>query len=82
MPGSDADFVVLDPNQNRTITLDDLHADCDYSIWEGFPCRGYPITTILRGKVIVDDGRLLGSPDDGQWLPREVDAEILSHPAV
>ena len=82
LPGSDADLVILDPDLNRTITLDDLHADCDYTIWEGFPCRGYPITTILRGKVIVDNGRLLGSPDDGQWLSRAVDPAILSRPAV
>ena len=82
VPGSDADLVVLDPNLKRTITLDDLHADCDYTIWEGFPCRGYPITTILRGKVIVDNGRLLGSPDDGQWLSRTVNPATLSHPAV
>jgi dihydropyrimidinase len=82
MPGSDADIVILDPNSNRTIALDDLHADCDYSIWEGFPCRGYPITTILRGKVIVDKGQLLGSPDDGQWQSRTVDSAILSGPAV
>ena len=68
--GSDADMVIYDPNLNKTLTLDDLHADSDYSIWEGFECKGYPVMTILRGKVIVEDGQLLGETGDGQWLNR------------
>src|SRR6058998_1309208 len=69
-PGSDADLVLIDPTLHKTLTLDDLHADADYSIWEGFNCLGYPVMTILRGKVIVDHGRLVGSAADGQWLKR------------
>ncbi|MEC7884058.1 MAG: amidohydrolase family protein, partial [Chloroflexota bacterium] len=34
--GSDADIVLFDPDMKKTITLDGLHADSDYSIWEGF----------------------------------------------
>ena len=39
-PGSDADLVLIDPDLNKTLTMDDLHADSDYSIWEGFTCQG------------------------------------------
>ena len=78
--GSDADIVIFDPNMHKTITLDDLHADSDYSIWEGFECRGYPVMTILRGKVIVEDGQLTGSSADGQWLSRRVAPGILARP--
>lgn len=81
-PGSDADLVILDPNLDRTIRLADLHADSDYSIWDGFECRGYPVTTILRGNVVADDGALLGSPGDGQWLARRVDPSVLAGPVV
>ncbi len=79
--GSDADMVIYDPNLNKTLTLDDLHADSDYSIWEGFECRGYPVMTILRGKVIVEDGQLLGETGDGQWLNRRVAPGVLGRPA-
>ena len=78
--GSDADIAIFDPEMNKTITLDDLHADSDYSIWEGFECQGYPVTTILRGKIIVDNGELLGSPSDGQWLARKVAPSVLAGP--
>jgi dihydropyrimidinase len=82
LPGSDADFAIIDPALEKTLTLDDLHADSDYSIWEGFHCRGYPVTTVLRGNVIVDNGRLTGTTSDGQWLERRIAPEILSGPAI
>jgi dihydropyrimidinase len=81
-PGSDADIVLLDPNLKKTITLADLHADSDYSIWEGFACQGYPVMTILRGKVIVENGKLVGSSSDGRWLKRRVANEVVARPAV
>jgi dihydropyrimidinase len=81
-PGSDADLVLIDPNLRKTLTLDDLHADSDYSIWEGFACQGYPVMTILRGKVIVEDGRLLGNSADGRWLRRHVSADVRARPVV
>ena len=78
--GSDADIVLFDPDMNKTITLDGLHADSDYSIWEGFKCQGYPVMTILRGKIIVENGELKGSPSDGNWLARKVAASVLANP--
>jgi dihydropyrimidinase len=81
-PGSDADLVLIDPTLTKTLTLDDLHADSDYSIWEGFTCHGYPVMTILRGKVVVDHGRLMGSASDGRWLQRKVAPDVLARPVV
>ena len=78
--GSDADLVIFDPNLRRKLTLAHLHADSDYSIWEGFECRGYPVMTILRGKVIVENGKLLGSLRDGQWLSRKIAPGVLAQP--
>ena len=81
-PGSDADLVLIDPDMKKTLTLDDLHADADYSIWEGFACQGYPVLTMLRGKVIVEQGQLVGSSTDGQWLKRRVSGDVISRPVV
>ena len=79
--GSDADIVLFDPNLRKKLTLNDLHSDSDYSIWEGFECSGYPVMTILRGKVIVEDGKLVGSSSEGQWLSRKVAPAVLAQPA-
>jgi hypothetical protein len=36
---------------------------------------------MLRGKVMVDNGQLVGSPDDGQLIPRKIDQSVLNRPA-
>jgi len=43
---------------------------------------GWPVATVLRGKVVVEDGELLGKPDDGRWLPRRLDPTIAAGPAL
>jgi hypothetical protein len=37
--------------------------------------------TLLRGKVIAERGRLIGSPTDGQWVARRIDPAVLRRPA-
>jgi dihydropyrimidinase len=76
--GSDADLVLWDPAVQKRIALSDLHHDGDYSIWEGWEVQGWPVLTMLRGTVIVEDGRLLGRPTDGQWLERRIAPDVLS----
>jgi dihydropyrimidinase len=80
--GSDADLVVWNPAVEKTITMDDLHHDSDYSPWEGWQVTGWPELTILRGKVMVRNGVLLGETSDGQWLSRVIAPEVLTSPAV
>jgi dihydropyrimidinase len=80
--GSDADICVWDPDARWTITIDELHHEGDYSPWEGWEVTGRPLTTILRGKAVVEDGKLLGSPADGRWLRRRLDPELAAGPAV
>ena len=79
--GSDADICIFDPDLKKVLTLDDLHSDSDYSIWEGFQCQGYPQTTILRGKAVVEDGKLVGSTADGRWQSRRVAPGVLAVPS-
>jgi len=80
-PGSDADIVLIDPSLRKRLSLDDLHA-ADHSVWEGWDVQGWPVMTILRGKVIVEDGKLLGGPDDGRLIGgRKTASEVLQGPA-
>jgi dihydropyrimidinase len=78
--GSDADITIIDPAVKKTLSMADLHLR-DYSPWEGWQVEGWPTTVILRGKVMVADGQLLGSPDDGQLIPRKIDPGVLRRPA-
>ena len=79
-PGSEADIAIIDPNMRKRLTMDDLHLE-DYSIWEGWEVRGWPVTTILRGKVMVENGELLGGPGDGRLVFRRIAPEVTKRPA-
>ena len=79
--GSDADIVLLDPRARRVLRKEDLH-ETDYSPWEGHEVAAWPSMTILRGKVVVDNSVFLASPNDGQFLPRKIDAGIRARPAL
>jgi len=79
-PGSDADLVLIDPAIRKTLARDDFHVS-DYSPWEGGAVSGWPVTTLLRGQVIADRGRVLGTPGDGRLVPRRIDPPVLRRPA-
>jgi dihydropyrimidinase len=80
-PGSDADIVFIDPSIRRPLTKADFHVS-DYSPWEGWNVTGWPVTTILRGKVVVDGGTLHGDLRDGQLIPRRIAGDVLSRPVA
>jgi dihydropyrimidinase len=68
-PGSDADIVLIDPDARRTYRLEELHSDCDYSLWDGWECQGWITTTISRGRVVVQDGAWVGPGGGGRFVP-------------
>jgi dihydropyrimidinase len=79
-PGSDADLALIDPTIDRPLRLDDLHA-ADHSVWAGWRIRGWPVTTILRGKVVFENGTLLGTASDGRLIgDRKTPSEVLNGP--
>jgi dihydropyrimidinase len=81
-PGSDADIVVWDPEVRRTITIDALHHEGDYSPWEGWDIEGWPAMTLRRGEVVVEDGELLAQPGTGRFVKRSLDTTLRERPVV
>jgi len=73
--GSDADLTVLDTSLRRTVRAQDLH-ESDYTPWEGKEVGAWPVLTVLRGKVMVADGRFHGDLKDGQYLKRRIPEAI------
>ena len=80
-PGSDADLVLIDPSIKRPLTMNDFHIS-DYSIWDGFEVEGWPVLTILRGMVAVEDGQLKIGQNSGKFQRRKVDSEVANRPAA
>ena len=66
--GSDADIVIMDPALKKKIVLEDLHSDCDYSIWDGWEFHGFPVMTMLRGEILVENGVWTGREGMGSFV--------------
>jgi dihydropyrimidinase len=62
--------VLWDAGKKVTISQSLMHHGSDYTPWEGYEVTGWPVGTILRGKHVYDDGRILGEPGDGRFLKR------------
>jgi dihydropyrimidinase len=69
-PGSDADIVIIDPDEKRVISKSILHSNVDYSAYDGFEVSGWPVCTISRGEVIVRDGKFTGTAGRGRFVKR------------
>ncbi len=67
--GADADLALWDPNREVTVNHAMLHDQTDFTPYEGRRLKGWPMTTISRGEVVVDDGRVLGAPGRGRFVP-------------
>jgi len=68
--GSDADIVLWDPTLRETIRQEILHHGSDYTPWEGFEVTGWPVTTILRGRVVVENRVMVDGGHHGGHLSR------------
>jgi dihydropyrimidinase len=75
--GADADIAVLDPSQRMIVRKEMLH-ESDYSPWEGHEVHAWPSLTVLRGKVVVENGQFTAEPKDGRYLLRTIPDEIRS----
>lgn len=68
--GVDADLVLWDAEKRVTITNALLQHAIDYTPYEGMEVTGWPVCTIRRGEVVMQDGRVQAEPGSGRYLPR------------
>jgi dihydroorotase len=60
--GADADLVLVDLAMQDTIEARKLHNKNTLTPYEGWKVKGIPISTILRGQMIMRDREIIGSP--------------------
>jgi dihydropyrimidinase/dihydroorotase len=79
--GADADIVVVDLNKTKKLTRDMVHTKVGWSIYEGREIKGWPIMTILRGKVLMrwtdgtNDREIVADPM-GEYIPRQLGRQL------
>ena len=68
--GSDADIVLWDPDETRTIRDEDMFSGAGFSVYSGWEVTGWPVMTLRRGEVAYDDGEILAGAGSGELLRR------------
>ena len=63
--GADADLTLIDPARTMRIASERMQSRSDFDPYEGFEAVGWPVTTLVRGQVVVTDGRLVAEPGHG-----------------
>jgi dihydroorotase (multifunctional complex type) len=67
-PGADADLVLIDPAAQRTLADADVRSKAGWTPYAGRNVQGQVITTMVRGSVVVSDGKLVNGRI-GRFLP-------------
>jgi dihydropyrimidinase len=68
--GADADFALWNPDAEVVLRDEMMHDRAGYTPYAGRRIKGWPVTVLRRGEIIVDDGALKAAPGSGQFLPR------------
>ncbi|MCC7104499.1 MAG: amidohydrolase family protein, partial [Chloroflexi bacterium] len=58
--GSDADFTLVDLRREGVIEESQLHGKSNLGPFLGQQVKGLPVATIVRGRVVMRDGQLVG----------------------
>jgi dihydroorotase len=63
--GYDADLTLVDMKARRTIRNEDQATRAGWTPFDGFEAKGWPMATIIRGKLVMSDGELV-TPGAGE----------------
>ena len=66
--GSDADFTIVDLDKEQTLTPDMLQGNSDYSLYEGREMKGWPVATVIRGRLVMRNGEIVAPPGGREIL--------------
>lgn len=71
--GADADLAVVDLDLERKVNAAALGSSSDFSIYEGWTLKGWPVLTLLRGRIVAKDQEQVSEPGAGRFLARYPD---------
>ncbi|MBW1691156.1 MAG: allantoinase AllB [Deltaproteobacteria bacterium] len=65
--GSDADFTIVEMEKEGVISSNKLHSKSKVTPFDGWKVKGMPVYTIVRGKVVMKDGKVTDKPQ-GEFI--------------
>jgi dihydroorotase-like cyclic amidohydrolase len=74
-PGFDADFALADLGAAVSVSNASVASSAGYSIYDGWTLKGKVVHTIVRGKSVLKDGKLVeAGVGHGRYLHRKLGA--------
>lgn len=68
--GSDADLVAVDIHLEKKVCKEIIQSSSNFSIYEGWTLKGWPVLTICRGKAVMRNGEIVGQRGWGTFIER------------
>jgi dihydropyrimidinase len=75
-PGADADIAIWDPEKRVTLNAAMMKDNVGYTPYEGMTVKGWPTTVLSRGRVAVQDEKLMVQKGTGKFIARGVPAPV------
>lgn len=72
--GSDGDLTIVDLDKEGVIRESELHGKNNPTPFDGHKTRGQAVATIVRGRIVMRDGELIGSPSGRVVTPVTADS--------
>jgi dihydropyrimidinase len=74
--GADADIAIWEPEKRVTLTASMMKDNVGYTPYEGMSVTGWPTTVISRGRLAVENGKLLVGRGTGKFIACGVPAPV------
>lgn len=69
LPGADADLVIVDLDRKMKVIPEFLQSGANFSLYEGWELKGWPVLTMIRGKVVMKEGKIVADAPHGCYIP-------------
>lgn len=67
--GSDADLTIIDMEKEDVIKTENMLSKSGWTNWNGYKVKGTPVYTIVRGTIVMEQGKVIGEPGYGKFVP-------------
>ncbi|HSD05514.1 MAG TPA: amidohydrolase family protein [Nitrosopumilaceae archaeon] len=67
---SDADIVMIDMKKENKVSSQLLDGFSDYTVYDGWNLKGWPVKTIVRGEIVAEDFEIIGKQGHGKYVTR------------
>jgi len=69
---SDADITLVDLKKEQKATSELFGGFSDYTVYQDWKLKGWPVKTIVRGEVVSEDFQVVGKQGFGKLVPRKI----------